>query len=108
MGNFLIFEKNQHLEQPQINDEMLTINNDFVDNKNSQHFIINIFKVIFILLLFIIIFIKANEIIIVEEWEKYSNNPVLGNDLTGTVFDPYIIIDKDGHIKCMFHGENME
>ena len=99
MGNFLIFEKNQHLEEPQINDEMLTINNDFVDNKNSQHFIINIFKVIFILLLFIIIFIKANEIIIVEEWEKYSNNPVLGNKVTGTLFDPYIIIGKDGSYK---------
>lgn len=26
-----------------------------------------------------------------EEWRKYSFNPVLGNDQTGTVFDPFVI-----------------
>ena len=26
-----------------------------------------------------------------EEWKKYSLNPVLGNNQTGTVFDPFVI-----------------
>ena len=36
---------------------------------------------------------------IVEKFEKYEFNPVLGDDKTGTVFDPYVIQDKDGLYK---------
>ena len=32
----------------------------------------------------------------VKEWKKDSNNPVLGNQNIGTVFDPYIMKDSDG------------
>ena len=37
--------------------------------------------------------------ILVEKWKKYELNPVLGNINTDTVFDPYIIKDKDDFFK---------
>lgn len=30
------------------------------------------------------------------DWNKYKNNPVLGDEYTGSVFDPYVMIDSDG------------
>lgn len=30
------------------------------------------------------------------DWNKYKNNPVLGDENTGSVFDPYVMIDSDG------------
>ena len=30
------------------------------------------------------------------DWNKYKNNPVLGDGYTGSVFDPYVMIDSDG------------
>ena len=30
-----------------------------------------------------------------EEWRKYILNPVLGNNQTGTVFDPFVIKDNN-------------
>lgn len=45
------------------------------------------------LLFFIIIinFLFEKYVSINEEWKKYSFNPVLGNNQTGTVFDPFVI-----------------
>lgn len=33
---------------------------------------------------------------LVDGWKKYSENPILGNEDTGTLFDPNVIIDSDG------------
>lgn len=32
----------------------------------------------------------------IGDWNKYKNNPVLGDEYTGSVFDPYVMIDSDG------------
>lgn len=31
-----------------------------------------------------------------DGWSKYENNPVIGNEITGTLFDPYVFIDDNG------------
>lgn len=58
--------------------------------------------VFIILVLFIII---ANIILILyyknidknaKGWIKYENNPVIGDETTGYLFDPYVFLDKDG------------
>lgn len=65
-------------------------------NKNKVKKILALFIII---LFFIIIF--SNIILIYinkykTKWKKYQNNPVLGNEQTGSLFDPYVIKDVDG------------
>lgn len=57
----------------------------------------------FIVVLFGIIIV--NNVLLVHQkninktedgWKKYENNPVLGDELTGSLFDPYVMIDSDG------------
>lgn len=57
----------------------------------------------FIILIFCIII--ANTILLLyyknidkngEGWDKYKNNPVLGDESTESLFDPYVFVDKDG------------
>ena len=57
----------------------------------------------FIILIFVIVI--ANTILILcykniekngEGWIKYENNPVLGDESTSSLFDPYVFLDKDG------------
>ena len=53
-----------------------------------------------IIIFFSIIFIfKLDKRKITNKWEKYSLNPIIGNKQTGTVFDPYVLKDKDGLYK---------
>lgn len=41
-------------------------------------------------------------------WVKYKSNPVLGDESTGSLFDPYVMIDKDGtyrmYVSCREKG----
>lgn len=70
---------------------------DKIPNKNyKRKKILRFFlKFIMINLLFFLStqFYNTNESII-GEWKKYEYNPILGNSKTGTLFDPYILIDK--------------
>lgn len=68
----------------------------------KQEKIKKILMVFIILVLFIII---ANIILILyyknidknaKGWIKYENNPVIGDETTGYLFDPYVFLDKDG------------
>ena len=49
----------------------------------------SIIKIFFFLNFSFIFLIQNNDI--TEEWLKYESNPVLGNEETGTVFDPFVI-----------------
>ena len=60
-------------------------------------------KSIFLIKLIFIIFLGISTIYyyIIQEknikgWIKFNKNPVLGDDKTGTVFDPFVMIDKNG------------
>ena len=46
-------------------------------------------KIIFCYISINLLFIKINNIN--EEWEKCNLNPVLGNNKTGTLFDPFVL-----------------
>ena len=53
-----------------------------------------ILKFIIIIVLFGLIYFYNIKETIIEEWKKYEFNPILGNSKTGTLFDPYILVDK--------------
>ena len=61
--------------------------------------------IIFIFIIFIIVIwsiIVAYKILptengkLVSKWNKYSNKPILGDEGTGTLFDPYVMKDESG------------
>lgn len=69
-----------------------------MNQKNIKRILIG-----FIIVLFGIIIV--NNVLLVYQknidknedgWEKYENNPVLGDELTGSVFDPYVFVDENG------------
>ena len=74
--------------------------------KTNKKFIIiiAIILVIFIIVKYQISIKKEQKA--VGEWKKYSSEPVLGNEETGTVFDPYVMKDKDGKYRMYVSWRN--
>jgi predicted GH43/DUF377 family glycosyl hydrolase len=69
--------------------------------KNKRIVVQLLLKLLFIIILGIGVFyyyiLRSNNTnIIHEKWVKYYKNPVLGNDKTDTIFDPYVMIDNNG------------
>lgn len=64
--------------------------------KNRILIIVCIVVTLSILFLFIMYHVLFGQQNYIKEWKKYSNKPVLGNENTGTVFDPYVMKDLDG------------
>ena len=68
------------------------------DKLKNYNYIRKIMKLIIILFSIFFSF-KVNKEKIINKWEKYSLNPIIGNIFTGTVFDPFVLRDKDGLYK---------
>lgn len=78
--------------------------NRFINNKKNKIIVL----IIMIVLAIGVIPIVKNEIDqyiienekynveLADNWIKYSSKPILGNEETGTLFDPNVIIDSDG------------
>lgn len=42
-----------------------------------------------------------------KEWEKYMNKPILGDSETGTLFDPFVMVDNDGKYRMYVSWRDM-
>lgn len=84
----------------------VNISKEKIKKLNRQPYIRLIRIIILIILINVsigIIYLKNKDeinidysITTMEGWNKYRNSPILGNDDTGSLFDPNVIIDKDG------------
>lgn len=66
-------------------------------NKNKLRFFFQIFMILIIIIFLEIELIKyyINKNKLSNKWEKYSLNPVLGDNKIGTVFDPFVMLDQN-------------